>query len=438
MIEPSIQNCSSMPTHERRRKACMAGDAQKPVSCAARQSRLDGALQDACTKDEFPRMSRREKRKARRAQKRFEKRKARSDALGGLEHVFSYRKLYKAGKKCCNGVRWKHSVQRFEARLFSGTAARRKKLMQRKYDFSPYVHFLLSERGKVRPIDAPRIQDRQIEKVYTQEVLLKLYLPSMIWNNGASLPGKGFHFSRKQLEKELRRHFRKYGRQGGIILSDGRKFFPSASHKHIYDRHDRLILDDELKAFGNKVVATVPGDTGMPLGVEPSQAEMIAYASGTDNYMKCQMRMKGYGHYMDDFYILVPPDVKPETVMDALYRQAEKDYFTPHPDKTRYVPLTKPFRYCKAKYVLTDTGKVVVRANRNAMPRDRKKLKALKGKMDRGEVSLADVWTSMNGMTAYLETYDEHKNVLRLRRLFYALFGFSCERYENFKTGGAV
>ena len=100
--------------------------------------------------------------------------------------------MYKAGKKCCNGVRWKNSTQRFEMHLFSGTARRRRLLLERKWIPGAYVHFTISERGKTRPIDAPRIQDRQVHKVYTKKVLLPLYRPEMIYNNGASLEGKGF------------------------------------------------------------------------------------------------------------------------------------------------------------------------------------------------------------------------------------------------------
>ncbi|MBR1647936.1 MAG: hypothetical protein IJ685_14430, partial [Selenomonadaceae bacterium] len=225
---------------------------------------------------------------------------------GGADEVFNYRDLYKVGKKCCNGVRWKQSVQNFELRLFSGTVVRRRAVLSGKYKFSPYVHFTLCERGKVRPIDAPRIQDRQVEKVFTQKVLLPLYLPSMIHNNGASLPNKGFHFSQRMLVRDLCRHFRKYGREGGIILADEKKFFPSANHEYIYSRHEKFITDDELKAFGDAVVKTVPGGVGMPLGVEPSQAEMIAYPSEMDNYLSAQCKLTG-GHYMDDFYNLLSP-----------------------------------------------------------------------------------------------------------------------------------
>ena len=108
-------------------------------------------------------------------------------------------------------------------------------------------------------------QDRQVEKVYTQKVLLPLYLPSMIHNNGASLPNKGFHFSQKMLVKELHQHFRKYGREGGIILADGKKFFPSANHDYIYERHRKFIFDDGLREFGDAVVKTVSAGFGMPL-----------------------------------------------------------------------------------------------------------------------------------------------------------------------------
>lgn len=48
-----------------------------------------------------------------------------------------------------------------------------------------------------------------------------------------------------------------------------------------------------------------------------------------------------------------------------------------------------------------------------------------------------DLWTSVNGMLAYFESYDDHTRVLKLRRLFYAIFGFSCERIENFRMRGA-
>jgi len=53
--------------------------------------------------------------------------------------------------------------------------------------------------------------------------------------------------------------------------------------------------------------------------------------------------------------------------------------------------------------------------------------------IDEGKMGYMDLWASMNGMLAYLEQFDEHRNILRLRRLFFALFGFSCEDINEFR-----
>ena len=396
------------------------------------ESWLDDTQEDTSTEGELSKVSRRKGRRLRRELARKERRKARSDSVGGLKDVFSFYNLYKAGKKCCNGVRWKNSVQVFELKLFSGTAVRRKKLINKIFQFSSYVHFLLNERGKIRPIDAPRIQDRKSDKVYTQKVLLPLYSPNMIENNGASLPGKGFHFSQNRLKNELRSHFRKYGRSGGIIITDGKKFFPSADHDQIYNRHNEFILNKDLKEFGDAVVRTVKAESGMHLGVELSQAEMIAYPSRTDNYMKCQVGLKGYGHYMDDFYAIIPPNIDYREVLKSLREKAQESGFVLSTDKTRYVPLTHSFRFCKIKYILTESGKVVTRACEKAERRDRIKIYMFKNKIKEKEVNYMDLWTSINGMMAYMNTYNEHKAVLRLRRQFFRLFGFSCETITPF------
>lgn len=382
-------------------------------------------------------MSRRKGRYERRQERREENRIKRCKEVGGLKEVFSFKDMYMAGKKCCNGVRWKNSVQRFEQHLFSGTAKRRRELLDGTWKPGHYVHFTLCERGKVRPIDAPRIQDRQVHKVYTKKVLLPLYMPHMIYNNGASLPGKGFEFSKRQLREKLRWHFRRYGREGQIILIDFKQFFPSVSHEELFKRHDKYILNPEIRKVGDDVINTVPGGKGMPLGVEPSQAEMIAFPSELDNYVKCQLQMDCAGHYMDDYYIIVPPGKDPKEIMRLVTDKAESLKLTVSRTKSKIIPLTKPFRYCKAKYTLTETGRVVVNGNRDSVKRARRKIKAFYQKIQNGEMDYEDLWTSVNGMLAYFESYDDHTRVLKLRRLFYAIFGFSCERIENFRMRGA-
>lgn len=407
-----------------------------PRFMCTQQSRVDGAILDPGA--EGSKMSRRRGRRFRREQKRKQKHEERCKELGGAKDVFTYNRLFKAGQDCCKGVRWKQSVQNFEAHLFSRTAVCMRQLKSGNYKFKPYSHFTLCERGKERPIDAPSIQDRQPEKVFTQDVLLPLYQTSMIYNNGASLPGKGFGFALKELKKDLVKHYRKYGREGGILLTDGKKFFPSADHNVIKARHEKLILNTELRDFADRVIDTIQGDVGLPLGVEPSQAEMVALPSALDNYMKCQMRMKGYGHYMDDFYVLIPPGVDWHEIFDAMKRKAAECGITLNRQKTRYVPLAKPFRFCKAKFIITETGKIITRANKKAMPRNRRKLKAFKELYDKGKMTAQDLWCAVNGMIAYLRRYNEYNHIKELCNLFHDLFGWSCWRYKEFMKGAEV
>ena len=162
---------------------------------------------------------RREARYRRRQARRRRNRQARSDSLGGLAGVFSYRNMFKYGKKCCNGVRWKGSTHNFELHLFSGTAKRRRKILDGTWRQGKTIRFPLRERGKFRIIDAPHITDRQIHKVFTREVLAPLYCPSMIYDNGASQKGKGLHFHYQRLKEQLRWHYRRHGRQGAIKLA---------------------------------------------------------------------------------------------------------------------------------------------------------------------------------------------------------------------------
>lgn len=383
---------------------------------------------------------RHEARYQRRKAKRLEKLAARNAEIGGLEDVYRFSELFKAGIACCKGVRYKDSTRNFERHLLSGTARRKREVLSGKWEPRPYNRFTLIERGKVRQIAAPHIVDRQIHKRYTQGVLLPLYTPSMIYENGASLPGKGFHFQKQLVVDYLRWHIRHYGTEGGIFLMDFKGYFPNAPRWTILERHERYILDPRLRALGDKIVTTpteyetiyvgkrkkrVPKDEprGMGIGVEPSQAEMVALPSALDNRLKSQLSIKGAGHYMDD-YLAAMPDIEALRAVAAdTIERAEAMGIPVNHDKSRVIPFGKPFRYCKAGYIITPTGGVKVKGNRTAGTRAYKKLRALHEKYQRGEITRADIDNSYQSSLAYFDNYDDHKRKLRLMRLYYSFFG---------------
>lgn len=207
-----------------------------------------------------------------------------------------------------------------------------------------------------------------------------------------------------------------------IILIDFHQFFPSASHDVVYDRHKHFILDDNIRAIADKVIATVPGDYGLPLGVEPSQAEMVALPSALDNYIKCQLSIHGAGHYMDDYYMIIPKPEDAPKIMEAVTQKAEPLGLHVNRQKSRIIPLSKPFRFCKVKFHLTESGKIITHGCRDGMKRARCKLRYFQKEVQAGRMSLNDIEQWLQGQVACYNNYNDHGRVLKLRRLFYAMF----------------
>lgn len=376
-------------------------------------------------------MSRRKDRYLRRKQKRDEKRLAYS--VKPLDELFEFHNAYKYGKDCCKGVRWKASVQNFERHLFSGTAKRCKDVIAHKHKWKKYNHFQLNERGKIREIDAPHITDRQIQKVLTKDVLLPCYEPYMIYNNGASLSGKGLLFSQKLLERDLHSHFRKYGLNGWVIITDCKGFFPNADHDIIKQAHQRFINQSDVQRLLDDVVDSSPSAVGVPLGIEPSQIEMIGYPYRLDAYMKCQLRLGRSGHYMDDYYMLVPPYMNPYEVLSKFIAKAKDCGIHINKNKTHIVKFGKPFRYCKTKYQITETGRIIRHGSRKTAYRAMQKLKKLKPKIDDCEISYMDLWAVVQSFYNYFRRHEDHGRLLRFKYLFREIYGFRGMDAKEFK-----
>lgn len=426
-----------MPSHERFLHG--GGRVPYPISCV-RATQIVRHPTIICTKGEYHTMTSKERREARyhrRQARRLENKRARCESLGGLKKAFSYRKMFFHGKKCCNGVGWKQSTQNFGLHLFSGTARRRKDILKGRYKFKKCSHFTLTERGKIRPIDAPHVTDRQIHKTLCNEVLIPLYSPSMIYDNGASQRGKGLHWAYRRLEEQLRWHFRRYGRQGGVFLLDLKGFFPNAPHAALYQRHQQLIFDPGLRALADSVVASSPCPTpgrGMPLGVEPSQQEMVALPSSIDNWIKCQAGVHVAGHYMDDYYIALPDIEELKKLAREVVRRFEAMGIRVNKRKCKIIPLTKPFRFCKVRFTLTESGAVKRNGCRDGMKRSRRKLKFFQREVAAGRRTLAEAAEYMQSQRAYYRSFDDHGRLLRLERLAYAIFGGAlCSKSS--KTG---
>ena len=162
------------------------------------------------------------------------------------------------------------------------------------------------------------------------------------------------------------------GREGAVFLLDLKGFFPNANRSLIYQRHKKFIMDDRLRALADLIVTespcTAPG-RGMPLGVEPSQQEMVSLPSDIDNFIKCQLGIHCVGHYMDDYYIILQDVEELKRIARIIIKRFEMAGIMVNKRKCKIIPLTKPFRFCKARFTLTETGKIKVNGCRDGVKR---------------------------------------------------------------------
>lgn len=128
-------------------------------------------------------------------------------------------------------------------------------------------------------------------------------------------------------------------------------------------------------------------------------------------------------NYMDDYCIILPDIEDLKKLGRAIVRQFEIRGIPVNKKKCKIIPLTKPFRWCKARFTLTETGKIKVNGSRDGVIRARRKLKLFHREWLAGKRTLQEVAQYMNCQEAYYKNFDDHGRLLRLRRLCYAIFG---------------
>ena len=129
-----------------------------------------------------------ERRKAR-YQRRKAKREAKALETTGktFDEVINFGNMVEAGRKCCDGSRWKTSTILFETHLLPECADIVETLAGEKRRFKGFHSFTTVEHGKARQIDALPIQERAGQKCLCQNYLTKAFSRSFISTNSASL-----------------------------------------------------------------------------------------------------------------------------------------------------------------------------------------------------------------------------------------------------------
>ena len=334
---------------------------------------------------------------------------------GYQREIFDGNVLYESFLRAKQGSDWKPQVQRFEMNYLFELAKLQKELESDSYTFQPSTEFTLHERGKVRRITGEQIKDRVSKHALCDEILTPSVRKYLIYDNSASIKGKGIDFARKRLLAHLRKYYHQQGSNDGyILLIDFSKYYDNIQHEKLMEQFEKYIHDEKALSFLRAVIDRSKVDvsymtdeeyagcmdrvfnsleyqnvdksllTGekfmrkhLNIGDQVAQVAGIIYPIPIDNYVKIVKGVKFYGRYMDDSYAIHESKEFLEELLQGIIAVAKELGITVNIRKTRICKLSSLWRFLQVQYSLTDTGRVIQKINPKRLTNMRRKMKKL-------------------------------------------------------------
>lgn len=374
--------------------------------------------------------------------------------------------LFDAFKKARKGSQWKTQVQRYRWNVGIETGNLQSELdrmhnnRERGYELSPYSRFEVNERGKTRAITALCMRDRVAKHALNDVYLIPHIIPHLIYDNGASLKGKGVSFTRKRLTAHLESFFRETRSNDGYIMTmDFSGYYDNIDHqlamqmicKYEPDDFARRLIWQAYDSY--KVDVSFMNDSeyeqavknkfsmveyrkehkdekrgrrflhkSLSVGDQTSQITAIAFPTPIDKLVTIVCGCHYYGRYMDDLYVIAKSKEELLIIKKKIEEMAKRLKIIINPKKTVITKLSRTFVFLQLKYYLTDTGHVVVRINPKTLTRMRRKLKKLRKRVDKGTTRLVKVEEMFRSWIANYGPMMSNKQRENLIKLYRELF----------------
>lgn len=367
-----------------------------------------------------------DERRAARYQRRQQKRQRNKNKIAcicdNFDLVFTLSNLYAAHKKCILGVSWKSSTQLYKANAIYNVYNTYKELQEDKFKSDGFFEFYLKERGKVRQIKSVTIRERVVQRCLCDFALTPMLTRQLIYDNGASSKGKGYLFAIKRLIRHLNHFYNTHGNNGYVLLFDFSKFFDSLKHELLKKILSKTFEGPRILKLSYHFIEMF-GERGIGLGSQISQNLALISVNELDHYIKEKLRIKGYGRYMDDGYLIHESKEYLQKCLDDIRQICEELGVILNQNKTRIVKLEKGFTFLKIRFFLTQTGRIVKKVYPKSVTRMRRKLKKFKHLVEEGKMSEFDAYQSVQSWLSHTLILNSFQTRTSIKQLYYNLFG---------------
>lgn len=360
----------------------------------------------------------------RRHEKRVAKKTALCSSYDSFDEVFTYSHLSAACSKCCKGVLWKSSVQAFIANKPLKLSMVLSDLRSGKYRSSGFHEFDIVERGKKRHIQSVSFQERIVQRCLCEYSLVPMLSRKFIYDNAASIRGKGYSFSIKRLTEHLHGFYRKNRTDGFVLTLDFSNYFGTIRHEYIKELLMKEYTDERLINLIFHFIDCFEGDTGLGLGSQVSQILALFNANALDHFIKEELHIKYYGRYMDDSYLIHQSKEYLEECLARIEQKCRECGIELNQRKIKISRLSSTFPFLKVRFTLTESGAVVRRLQKNNIVRMRRKLKKMFRLCHDGILTSDDIRMSFRSWEGHAKQFDSYHTRCRMAALYSSLI---CE-----------
>ncbi|HZK00968.1 MAG TPA: RNA-directed DNA polymerase [Tissierellaceae bacterium] len=310
------------------------------------------------------------------------------------EKICSFEELHKAMNKCKKDVMWKGSVAGYVKNGLVNCYNLHNQLMNDTYKIDKYSYFTITE-PKIRDIVSTRMKDRVFQKSMSDNYLYEQMTKGLIYDNPACQIGEGTDFSMRRLTRHLQKYFREHGLEGYVLQCDIADYFGSTRHSVAKDVVIKRV-DDEwvtthvfkiIESFGTKCKPNI----GMGLGSEVTQLVQLAVLDDLDHSIKEELGIKYYIRYMDDFILIHHDKEYLKYCRIRIEERLSRIHLKLNQKKTQLYPLKNGIKFLGFRFLLTSTSKVIKKILKENVSDERRKLRKLKGLVDKGVLTKEDV-----------------------------------------------
>lgn len=259
---------------------------------------------------------------------------------------------------------------------------------------------------KARIAQVPTLIDKIVQHAicdnYAYEALTKPLIPTTF----ACIKGRGDKYARITTKAMFRKFWNKEHVKPYVLKCDIHNYFASIPHERLILLIDKYILDNDVNELMKKFLKLM--DVGIPLGLQQSQLLANIYLSELDHKIKEEKKIKFYGRYMDDFFILSKNREELEELQRWITDYIESIGLEMNPKTGIFY---NELNFLGFKFFITDSGKTLIRMINKKKISERHRLKLQVRQLNEKTITPQQLSDSYVGWRSHAQKGNTYKMV---------------------------